>query len=104
MVPASVLIALLVVGFLWYRLLTKMGFKEPTLWILLIMLFFPLTCVFAVVYLAFVPWPIHKELKNVKTQQRSHSPYQPVDEIDVELDRMRGDMGLNQMKKRKRDI
>lgn len=27
----------------------------------------------------------------------SHSP-QPVDEIDIELDRLRGDMGMNQMK------
>ncbi|MFB2880219.1 hypothetical protein [Floridanema aerugineum] len=103
MVPVSVLLALLIVGFLWYRILTKMGFKGSALWILLIMLFFPVTVLAAFIYLALFPWPVQKELQKAKAQ-RSHSQLpQPVDEIDVELDRMRGEMGLNQMKKRKRE-
>lgn len=106
MVPVSVLIALFIVGFIWYRLLTKMGFGGNVLWIMIVMLFFPFTALGVLIYLAFFPWPIHKQLKNVKAQRSPQTPspsYQPVDEIDVELDRLRGDMGLNQMKKRKRE-
>ncbi|MFB2898295.1 hypothetical protein ACE1CI_35710 [Aerosakkonemataceae cyanobacterium BLCC-F50] len=104
MVPASILLALLIAGFLWYRILAKMGFKESALWVLLIMLFFPVTVLISFIYLALFPWPIQKELKQVKAKL-STQPFsgQPVDEIDIELERMRGDMGLNQMKKRKRE-
>jgi flagellar basal body-associated protein FliL len=82
-----------------------MGFSGNVLWIMIVMLFFPFTALGVLLYLAFVPWPIHRELKNVKAQRSVSIPpnYQPVDPIDVELDRMRGDMGLNQMKKRKRE-
>lgn len=75
-----------------------MGFKESTAWILFFLLFFPLTSIFTMFYLVFSPWPVHKELEKTKAQ-RSPSPL-PVDELEMELDRMRGEMGMNQMKKK----
>lgn len=108
MVSISFLLILLIVGFSWYHFFIRMGFKGSPVWIMLGLLTFPVTALFVLIYLTFFPWPIEKELEKVKAQlqeaKRSKSPsvsYEPVDEVDVELDRMRGEMGYNQMKKRK---
>lgn len=100
---ASVLLALLLLAFVWFRLLTKMGFKGYTFWAFLIMLFIPFTALGVLLYLALFPWPAQKESVKVQRSQpqpRLHPQYspEPVDPIDLELDQMRGDMGMNQMK------
>lgn len=67
-----------------------------------IMWFFPPTAIVVMIYLAFFRWPIQKELKELRElKARLKNSSAPLDEIGLELDRMRGEMGMNQMKGRR---
>lgn len=91
----GVLLGLFIVGFLWHRIFKKMGFQGSTKWLLIFLIMFPFTSLIGLIYLAFAQWPVQVKAKR--------SAIASVDEVDIELDRLRGDMGLNQMKKRKRE-
>ena len=106
----ALILACLLLGFLWYRTLAKMGFEGTALWCLTVMAFFPPTALIEMFYLALFPWPIYKELnklykelRDLREFKRKMAGFAPPDSVDVEIDRLRGEMGFNQMKRKKKD-
>ena len=97
-VMVELIIAVIIAIFLWYKVIERMGFRGFGLWFITLSIFVPIPNLFTMIYLILVPWPIHKEMKRLKEYIAANPP----SEIDIELDRLRGELGMNQMKGKKR--
>ena len=99
--PVSALIAFLIFGILWFSILGKMGYRGTNRWAMTAIMFFPLTTLIELIYLACFPWPVQKELKELRKLREQVKHYQSIEDLQVELDKLRGDLGMNQMKGKK---
>lgn len=99
--PISTLIACLIFGILWFGILGKMGYRGTNRWAMTAIMFFPVTTLIELIYLACFPWPVQKELKELRQLRERVKHYQSVEDLQVELDKLRGDLGIHNMKGRK---
>lgn len=97
----AIVLAALIVGFLWWRILSKMGYTGKTRWLLLAGIFFPVTALLEIIWFAFVPWPSLKEFRELKKRVESFKS-SGISAIDIEMERLRGEMGMTQMKGRRK--
>ncbi|NJO93223.1 MAG: hypothetical protein HC820_00565 [Hydrococcus sp. RM1_1_31] len=88
-------------GLISWALLSKAGYRGSFLWImLLLMLLTPV----GIILFAVLPFPIERQLNRLRTKRHESEPYRTikVDNVENELNQLKGQMGLTQMKPKKR--
>lgn len=81
----------------WWRILSRLGYKGQSRWVWFGFLSFPLTMGLALIALVFAPWPLDKEMDKAKAQldelRRWKGVSKPASSIDDELEAMRRSLG-----------
>jgi hypothetical protein len=94
-----VLGALLFWGLISWALLRKAGYRNSSLWLMWsLMLFTP----FGIILFAVLPFPIERQLKRLwdERQPSTSSSARKTDPVEVELNQLKGEMGLRRIKRK----
>lgn len=88
-------------GAIAWQLLTKAGYRDVSRLVMLFMMVFPALAPFGLVLFVLMPWPIQQQVNELRQRigESSVNRTAVLNDIDTDLNRLKGQMGLTRVKR-----